>query len=369
MAGFECATGFNKRGEWIDQIAATCHDTQIDEDYRMLRHVGIMAAREGVRWPLVEKGFRYDFSSVDIILNAARKHKIEIVYDLFHFGYPPGLDIFTSEFPIRFADYCSAVARRVVSGSEGPWYFTPINEPSYFAWAAGEVGLFAPYLRGRSREMKIRLIQATIHAIQAIRDVCPDARFINVDPICRIVAPVDRPDLEDAAANFNNNIVFQSWDMLAGRLYPELGGGPDILDIVGVNYYWTNQWEINRPGVPLEEDDPRYCSLSDLILSIANRYPNDIVLTETSHAGPNRSSWVEKITDESEQLIVKGTPLRAICLYPILSMPEWHDRSVWTQMGLWDLVQVNGRLERVCHDPMLQSLHRAQERLEGIRKS
>ena len=32
-------------------------------------------------------------------------------------------------------------------------------------------------------------------------------------------------------------------DMLAGRLMPELGGSRDWLDIVGINYYWTNQWE------------------------------------------------------------------------------------------------------------------------------
>lgn len=367
LAGFECATGFNRKGEWIDQVAATRHDRQIDEDYRLLREVGIHAAREGVRWPLVQTRSQFNFSSVDLILKAARKHRIEIIYDLFHFGYPPGIDLFSREFPEQFADYCSRVAAHIASNSEGPFYFTPINEPSYFAWAAGDAGLFAPYLTGRGGEMKIRLVMAIIQAIRAIRVICPTARFINVDPLCRVVAPFDRPDQEESAAAFNRNVVFQSWDMLAGRLHPELGGSLDILDIVGVNYYWTNQWILNDPAKPLDEKDPRYCRLSNLLMTVADRYPNDIVLSETGHTGPNRESWLNCLTEEVEALIHLGAPLRGICLYPILGMPEWHERSVWTHMGLWDLVRVDGHMARVCHEPMLRSLKEAQQRLESNR--
>src|SRR5205814_9430727 len=64
LAGFECATGRNRDNQWIDQIAATQHDRFVSEDYRRLRAVGIRAAREGIRWPLVDRGRRYDFSSV-----------------------------------------------------------------------------------------------------------------------------------------------------------------------------------------------------------------------------------------------------------------------------------------------------------------
>lgn len=367
LAGFECATGFNSRGEWIDQIAATRHDAQIDEDYRLLRQVGIRAAREGVRWPIVQRGAQYDFSSLDLVLKAARKHGIEIIYDLFHFGYPPALDIFSREFGERFADYCRAVALRVFRESDGPYCFTPVNEPSYFAWAASEAGLFAPYLKQRGPQLKVALAAAAIQAAHAIRDVCPGARFVSVDPICRVVAPPDRPDLEAEAARFNNSIVFESWDMLAGRLHPELGGSPEILDVVGVNYYWTNQWVIDRPGLPLEEDDPHYIAPGELIASVARRYGNEILLTETSHAGPQRGPWLDCISGEAELLLSRHIPLRGVCLYPILGMPEWHDRSVWTRMGLWDLVRSNGHLARICHEPMLHALRQAQQRLEKRR--
>lgn len=52
LAGFECATGYNRHGEWIDQVAATHHDLCAFDDYRLLREVGIHGARESIRWPL-----------------------------------------------------------------------------------------------------------------------------------------------------------------------------------------------------------------------------------------------------------------------------------------------------------------------------
>src|SRR5262249_25150128 len=128
IAGFECATGYNAIGEWIDQIVATHHDKHADEDYRRLHDVGIYAAREAMRWPLVDKGNgKYDFSTVTPFIEASLKYNIEVIWDLFHYGYPDELDLFSEEFPRRFADYCHAAAAFLCSKSTGPCYFTPIN--------------------------------------------------------------------------------------------------------------------------------------------------------------------------------------------------------------------------------------------------
>ena len=35
FAGFECATGYNAIGEWIDQVAATHHDKHAEPDYKL----------------------------------------------------------------------------------------------------------------------------------------------------------------------------------------------------------------------------------------------------------------------------------------------------------------------------------------------
>ena len=152
FAGYECATGYNAKRQWIDQIAATEHDLHVSEDYRRLRKAGLFAAREAIRWPLVDRGSgHYDFTSVDPFIEASRKHGIQIVWDLFHYGYPNNVDIFSSEFTKRFADYCYETARYVAPRVEGICFFTPVNEPSFFAWAGGEVGHFAPHTTGRGK--------------------------------------------------------------------------------------------------------------------------------------------------------------------------------------------------------------------------
>ena len=368
-AGFECATGYNVHKEWIDQVAATQHDRFADEDYRRLREVGIRVAREAIRWPLVDRGGRYDFSTIDPFLRASRKHDVEIIHDIFHYGYPEDVDLFSEHFPARFAEYCYQAARYVAARTDGVCYFTPINEPSYFAWAGGEVGLFSPHAQGRGWELKVSLARAAIQGINAIRAACPYARIINVDPLCWVVAPAGREDLQEEADHFNSNVVFQSLDMLSGRTMPELGGSRDHLGTVGINYYWTNQWHVDRPGVPIHNDDPCRWPLRHLLRHVWERYEAEIVITETSHVGEMRRAWLSELTEEAEALLDEGLPLKGICLYPILGMPEWHAQHEWTQMGLWDLARRGDSLERVLYTPMFEALAEAQQRLEGSRAS
>jgi hypothetical protein len=366
LAGFEGSTGFNLHNQWIDQIAATQHDLFADEDYLRLREVGIRAARECVRWPLVDVDRGYDFSSLEPFLKAAKKHDIELIYDLFHFGYPQSIDLFSADFPGQFAEYCYATARYISEQTTGLCYFTPINEPSYFSWAAGEVGFFAPHAIERGYELKVQLMKAAIAGINAIWAACPRARIVNVDPLCRVVAPLERPDLQTEVDAFNRNAVFQSWDMLSGRLLPELGGSQKHLDIIGVNYYWTNQWEWGNSGAILGDADVRRYPLRKLLTDVWERYGAEILLTETSHLGDMRALWMRELSAEAEALLDAEIPLKGICLYPILGMPEWHIQDEWTQMGLWDLIGDGDKKKRVPHLPMLEALQKAQ-RLEKHR--
>lgn len=366
MAGFECATGFNARGEWIDQIACTRHDLHAEEDYRRLREVGIRTVREGVRWPLVDHGLRYDFSSLDPLLQAAERQGMELIYDLFHYGYPHGDDPFTDGFVDRFEDYCYETARHVVRHAPGPYYFTPVNEPSYFAFAAGEAGMFAPHETGRSFELKVNLNRAAIRGIEAIWAACPEAQMVNADPLCHVATPRDRPEMQPDVDYFNDVAVFESWDMLCGRKMPELGGSRRHLGVVGINYYWTNQWELGQVGTPLSEDDDRVVPLSDLVEKVYRRYGGDICISETAHVGEHRVRWMLTLSDEIEKLFDRQIPLRGVCLYPILGMPEWHEPERWTRMGLWDL-EHEAEFARVAHDPMLDALLTAQAKIEALR--
>jgi hypothetical protein len=95
------------------------------------------------------------------------------------------------------------------------------------------------------------------------------------------------------------------------------------------------------------------------------------VVTETSHIDDMRPIWLRTLADDCETLLDEGVPLRGVCLYPILGMPEWHEPDVWTRMGLWDLVPEDGRLRREPHGPMFEALREAQRlerRFAGFRR-
>jgi hypothetical protein len=362
LAGFECATPINRHGQRIDQLVATEHERRVREDYRSLRRLGIRAVRDGARWNLIDRGRRYDFSSLRPFLEAAQEFGITPIWDLFHYGYPEDVDLFSDSFVRRFAEYCHAVADYIDRHTSGTPFYTPINEISYFAWAAGDAGVFAPHARGRSFELKVNLVRAALAGIEAIREVNPRARIVNADPICKVVAPRDRPDLEERARWYSQHVVYETWDMLAGRQLPELGGNRAYLDIVGVNYYWTNQWELPAdptspaPVAHLVPGDPRLTMVSDLLCDVSDRYGGDLLITETAHVGALRAPWLRYISEEARIALRRGVRLHGICLYPVLGMPEWHEPEVTVRMGLWDLERDEDGLQRVPDEDTLHAL-------------
>src|SRR5215207_7797211 len=119
MGGFECSTHRLPRrktlgrfaGQRLDLIASTRHDKFALEDYTRLRDVGMRTARDGVRWHLIEKSpSRYDFSSLLPMLRAARETQTQIIWDLLHYGWPDGLNIWGAAFVERFERFARAVA-------------------------------------------------------------------------------------------------------------------------------------------------------------------------------------------------------------------------------------------------------------------
>ena len=373
MAGFECATGKNRHGEPLDQIAATEHDLHADEDYARLADLGIYTVREASRWTLVDRGGRYEFDALVPFVRAARHQRMEIIWDLFHYGYPDDVDPFSTGFVERFARYAAATARYICRELKGPYYFTPVNEPSYFSWAAGDVAHFAPHERGRGHELKRTLVLAQIAAVKAIRSICPEARFVTVDPVCHVVAPPEATlDQQVRVRQFNHDVVFQFLDMCSGRTAPELGGHPSFVDTIGINYYSNNQWELDRPDAPLALDDPRRVSLATLCRQVERRYDRPFLISETAACGDERAPWIVDLQRTTRTLLRGGSGLSGICLYPILGMPEWHDQRCWAKLGLWELDSSTRPLERVPHVAGLRALQEAQddyERLVTARRS
>ncbi|MBV9462975.1 MAG: beta-glucosidase, partial [Verrucomicrobiae bacterium] len=185
MGGFECSTHLRAHDRArLDLVHSTRHDEFAFEDYARLHTVGIRVARDGIRWHVIEKTpGQYDWSSVPPVLRAAKEAEVQVIWDILHFGWPDHVDVFAAEFPERFARFAGAFARIYSQETDEPAFFAPGNEISFLSFAAGEEGFFNPFVKKRGDEIKKQFVRATIAAIETIREVLPDARFVHTDPI------------------------------------------------------------------------------------------------------------------------------------------------------------------------------------------
>ena len=370
LSGFECSSfDWKDRGR-RDVAAELQHYSHADEDYAMLPRLGIGVAREGIPWPLVDRGNGvYDFSLLDDLIAAQRRHQVLPIWDLCHYGYPDGLDPYAEAFPHRFAAYARAAAQYVAGRAHhGPLCFTPINEPTFWGYMGGEWGWCAPF--GRTAEERRRftlaLARADIAAVRAIRADFPDARMVHIDPLIWVVPPPDRPDLIEAANRESFEDAYIAWDVISGLKHPELGGSPDIIDILGFNHYSFGQMEYGgggKPNRPLEPGDDRIRPLCDLLVEAWAKYRRPCIVAETSGLHGGRPDWLNDVVGEALAAVNRGVDLHGVCLFPAIDMADWHSGK-WLHMGIADLETLpSGALMRKPFLPYVQMLHRWQERL------
>lgn len=382
IGGFECSTHRLPRrktmgrfaGVRLDLIASTRHDEFAFEDYARLQQMGIRTARDGVRWHLIEKSpYRYEFSSLLPMLKAARETQTQVVWDLFHYGWPDGLSIWNSAFVDRFARFARATAQVILQETGAPIYITPANEISFVAWGGGDAGFLNPFAKGRGPELKAQLVRASIAAIEAVREVDHTARICLAEPLIHIAVDPDHPEEAEAAEGYRQS-QFQAWDMIGGRLCPEFGGRPEYLDIIGGNYYSNNQWIHQDPHTPrsrrrknvlLPPSHPLHRPVREMLREIYERYRRPIFIAETGIEGDARPAWLRYIGQEARAVAASGVPLEGVCLYPITDYPGWgDDRHCHT--GLWGYADDEGRRE--IYDPMAEELVHQQRLWEMQRR-
>lgn len=353
MGGFECSTHRRFDGKRLDLIAATRHDEFAEADYERLLKLGMKTARDGVRWHLIEKEpFRYDFSSLEKQTRAVRNTGIQIIWDLFHYGYPDDLDIFSPYFIERFARFCAATAEFLSTATKQNLFVCPVNEISFFSFAAGEKGFFYPFVKRRGDELKRQMIKTSIAAFDEIRSVIPNTRFVQTDPAIHIITAKNASKERRLAAENYRISQFQSLDMLSGRAEPELGGGEKYLDILGLNYYFHNQWYFpSRRKVP--RGHSQYRPLNEILREFYERYRRPMFIAETGIEDDLRADWFRYICGESKIAQMQNVRLEGICLYPIVNHPGWVDNR-HCYNGLWDYADQAGN--RTAHQPLVDEV-------------
>lgn len=346
-------------GARLDMIAATRHDVFAEADYRRLGEAGMTACRDAVRWPLVEADpGRLDLATFLPMVHAAKRVGVRVIWDLCHYGWPDGLDVFSGAFVRHFAALGRRVAE-VLDDALGEVWISPVNEISFLSWAAGERQLFHPYASRRGGEMKENLVRAACAAMDAILARCPRARFLHCDPVIHLVART--PEAEAGVATYRA-YQFEAWDWIAGRERRHLGGDPRFLDIVGVNYYRNNQ--TFEDGSFIGGDDPAYRPFSHLLLEVWRRYRRPMVIAETGIEDDLRPDWLRYVAGEVGLAMDAGCALHAIVWSPIVNHPGWDDGR-HCHNGLWDYADAAGH--RPVHPPLLDAMDAVAPSLARLR--
>lgn len=363
MGGFECSTHKNSRGRRLDLIESTRHDVFAESDYQRLMDAGIRTARDGVRWHLIEREpFKYDFSSLAQQLAAVRSTGIQVIWDYFHYGFPDDLDISSPHFIERFAAFSHALTRFLVEESGTDLIVCPVNEISFFSWIAGEVGVFYPCWKGKGGVLKRQLVQTAIASVEAIISAAPAARWMFTDPAIHVV-PKDETAAAKRAAEGYRRAQFEAFDMLIGKKEPGLGGSPECLDLIGLNYYFHNQWRHpSRRKIPRGHE--LYRPLNEILVEYHERYSRPILIAETGIEDDDRPEWFRYVCEQTRQTIARGVPLEGVCIYPIVNHPGWADNR-HCHNGLWDYANDAG--ERELYQPLADELALQIEKLDGLR--
>ena len=368
VGGFECSSHRLRDGRRLNLLGSTQHVRFADADYDRLVAARILCTREGLSWSSIDRiDARYDFTTVLPILRAARRTGVRVIWDLMHFGWPDDLDVFAPEFVTRFARLARAFADLLAAESdEVPW-ICPVNEMSFLAWAGGDVAAFNPFATGRGFELKCQLVRAALAASDAIRVVHPAVRIVVHEPAFHVIAQRNDPvDLQIVEAT--RQTQFQAVDLMLGRLWPQLGGREDAIDLIGVNYYPWNQWTFGTPSFPSElvsNTDSRYRPLGAILCEWHERYRRPVYLGETGCEGDARAPWLGYACDEVTRARDLGAQVEGVCLYPIVNFPGWDDDR-HCQNGLWDYADTDG--SRPVDAPLARELA-WQQRLRVIATS
>lgn len=353
LGGFECSTHRRPDQQRVDVLTGSQHDRFALQDLERLRALGIKAVREGARWHLIEsESGHFDWKSLLPQLQAARQTGVQVVWDVWHYGWPDFLDIWSNDFVRHFERFTREMAHVVKNEMDGPYWFTPVNEPSFYAWAGATKGFFPPYVIGRGPELKLQLMASAIAACQALKAEIPDVRLLHTDPVIRVHMRPERPGDVDVVARYNEG-QFEAWDMVGGYRHPELGGAPEFLDVLGVNYYSNNQW-LHPDGEFLMPGDERHLASRFLLEGAWNRYGRPLIIAETGTENEARAGWLRYVMREVRGAMQLGVPLGGVCLYPICNHPGWDDDR-HCHNGLLDYADENGYRE--SYQPLEAELH------------
>lgn len=378
--GVECSV-VRIGDDYRNQLVETGHASRL-ADLDAMAELGVKAVRYPILWETIapESPGELDFSWHDKRLKRLRELGIKVVAGLVHHGSGPHYtNLLDPRFPELLADFAGKVARRY------PWIemWNPVNEPFTTARFSCLYGHWYPHLKDIDASFRALVNQclAIKRAIEAVREVIPDAKLVTTEDVGKTFAT----EPLQYQADHENERRWLTFDLLAGRVVPghpfyrwlrnkaaseevleELSGGAGTPSLIGLDHYLTSDRYLDHrverfPNVqPGSNGRDTYVDVEAVrIAKIAKelgpglrlretweRYGIPIAITEVHH-GCTRDEqvrWLHQVWSEAEAARTDGVDVRAVTLWAMFGLVDW--RSLLTRReGAYDVGGFDTRAE------------------------
>jgi beta-glucosidase/6-phospho-beta-glucosidase/beta-galactosidase len=363
QGAFMFATGIENsyptlpNGRRIDQMEKCGHYARWEEDFALVRELGIRHLRYGPAYYRTHTGpDSFDWSSADDPMRRLRSLGIEVIADLCHFGVPDWLGGFQDPaFPVLFAQYAGAFARRY------PWvrYFTPVNEIFICASFSALNGWWNECMASDDSFVHAmrNLCMAHELAVEAILIERPDAIFIQGESLEHFDAAgpgaqhhVDHwnaikhlsldltmgHELSRGMAAFLNRNGVASCDLSFFRERRAVGQR-----WLGMDYYPTCEHRVHITGRHTTNRS-RPTGFRALAAHYYDRYRVPLFHCETNRVSRFAVDWLRSQWSDVSMLRAEGIPVMGFTWYSLTDQIDWQhglrfERNDVYPVGLFDL--------------------------------
>ena len=346
----------------VDQYRASGHLERLDADLADVGGLGVKVWRYGMPWRLTEpEPGVYDWTLWDRALEACRRHGLNPVIDLCHFGLPDHHGGFCDTTWVDdFARYVDAFLARYPE----PRWFTPVNEPGITAMFSALLGMWNDRLASEG-DYFVALGNVVLANLEALARIRADrdgwwigsegfgCDLADADDEAGIRAATRARDLQQAVWDLHLGLAPRGGaarltdvvaDSIQSRIEALVGVVPPDRIIAGHDIYPVSVTAHGtRAGRPLSIAD-RVRAYEDEATAWHERYQVPFWVSETSNLGlpvDQGSEWLAALTTSLDTLAASGLPVRGICWYSRGDQYDWDTAlmspiGTVTEVGLFD---------------------------------
>ena len=346
----------------VDQYRASGHLERLDADLAEVGGLGVKVWRYGMPWRLTEpEPGVYDWTLWDRALEACRRHGLNPVIDLCHFGLPDHHGGFCDTTWVDdFARYVDAFLARYPE----PRWFTPVNEPGITAMFSALLGMWNDRLASED-DYFVALGNVVLANLEALARIRADrdgwwigsegfgCDLADADDEAGIRAATRARDLQQAVWDLHLGLAPRGGaarltdvvaDSIQSRIEALVGVVPPDRIIAGHDIYPVSVTAHGtRAGRPLSIAD-RVRAYEDEATAWHERYQVPFWVSETSNLGlavDQGSEWLAALTASLDTLSASGLPVRGICWYSRGDQYDWDTAlmspiGTVTEVGLFD---------------------------------